>query len=330
MDTECTLFPRRDLDNYGLASMSATHPPRLHRPRQVQRLSPQRRRGQRGADADRRRRMGLAPGQQTATSCRPRPSSTTSRAASAASCATATSRTTSTRTTIGSGARPSGSSPSAIGAKAACSSSKFPSQSDANDNILCFWRPKAPLKAGSEASFAYRQFWCWDSPERPDMALSTRVAFGRRGQAPPLLRRVRRRHPRRRRTHERPDTDVDRECRLDHFHADLRRSRAQGLPRAVRARPARGAVLGAAAGARGRRQTDQRNLALTVGRRHDDDRPRSAAPDHATCRVAALHAPGDARGVAARDARAGIAALRQGASPDPTRFSRRHPGWPGC
>ena len=25
MDTECTLFPRRDLDNYGLASMSATH-----------------------------------------------------------------------------------------------------------------------------------------------------------------------------------------------------------------------------------------------------------------------------------------------------------------
>ena len=47
---------------------------------------------------------------------------------------------------------------------------EIPSQSDANDNILCFWRPKDPLKAGTEPSFAYRQFWCWDPPTRPDLA----------------------------------------------------------------------------------------------------------------------------------------------------------------
>ena len=47
---------------------------------------------------------------------------------------------------------------------------EIPSQSDANDNILCFWRPKSPLKAGVEASFAYRMFWCWDPPNMPDVA----------------------------------------------------------------------------------------------------------------------------------------------------------------
>ena len=47
---------------------------------------------------------------------------------------------------------------------------EIPSQSEANDNILCFWRPKAPLKAGVEAAFAYRMFWCWDPPNRPDLA----------------------------------------------------------------------------------------------------------------------------------------------------------------
>ncbi len=55
---------------------------------------------------------------------------------------------------------------------------EIPSQSEANDNILCFWRPKAPLKAGQEASFAYRQFWCWDPPERPDLARAARSHSG--------------------------------------------------------------------------------------------------------------------------------------------------------
>ena len=51
---------------------------------------------------------------------------------------------------------------------------EIPSQSDANDNILCFWRPKSPLMGGTETAFAYRQFWCWDPPSRPDLARATR------------------------------------------------------------------------------------------------------------------------------------------------------------
>lgn len=59
---------------------------------------------------------------------------------------------------------------------------EIPSTSDANDNILCFWRPKAPLKAGSESAFAYRQFWCWDPPERPNLARATRSHSGSSGK----------------------------------------------------------------------------------------------------------------------------------------------------
>ncbi len=58
---------------------------------------------------------------------------------------------------------------------------EIPSQSDANDNILCFWRPKAPLKAGTEVSFAYRQFWCWDPPNRPDLARTLHSRSGSNG-----------------------------------------------------------------------------------------------------------------------------------------------------
>jgi len=58
---------------------------------------------------------------------------------------------------------------------------EIPSQSDANDNILCFWRPKAPLMAGTEASFAYRQFWCWDPPNKPDLAVTRHSRSGSAG-----------------------------------------------------------------------------------------------------------------------------------------------------
>ena len=59
---------------------------------------------------------------------------------------------------------------------------EIPSQSDANDNILCFWRPREPLRAGSEVAFAYRQFWCWDPPERPDLARAMRSRAGGGGR----------------------------------------------------------------------------------------------------------------------------------------------------
>ncbi|WP_256379000.1 glucan biosynthesis protein [Beijerinckia sp. L45] len=56
---------------------------------------------------------------------------------------------------------------------------EIPSESEGNNNILCFWRPKQPLAAGSETPFAYRQFWCWDPPERPQLARAITSRSGR-------------------------------------------------------------------------------------------------------------------------------------------------------
>ncbi len=60
---------------------------------------------------------------------------------------------------------------------------EIPSDSETNDNIIGFWKPKQPLAAGSETSFAYRQFWCWDPPERPPLAITTQSRAGR-GSSP--------------------------------------------------------------------------------------------------------------------------------------------------
>jgi len=50
---------------------------------------------------------------------------------------------------------------------------EIPTETEANDNIITYWRPKQVLAAGSETSFAYRQFWCWSPPERPPLAITT-------------------------------------------------------------------------------------------------------------------------------------------------------------
>lgn len=61
---------------------------------------------------------------------------------------------------------------------------EIPTESELNDNIIAYWRPKAPLAAGSEASFACRLYWCWTPPERPGMAIvtGTRVGHGQTGR----------------------------------------------------------------------------------------------------------------------------------------------------
>lgn len=56
---------------------------------------------------------------------------------------------------------------------------EIPSDSEANDNIIGFWKPKQALTAGSEAFFAYRQFWCWTPPEQPPLAIATMSRSGR-------------------------------------------------------------------------------------------------------------------------------------------------------
>ena len=56
---------------------------------------------------------------------------------------------------------------------------EIPTDNEINDNVLCYWRPKQPLAAGTEVSFAYRQFWCWQPPERPNLLQVTGTRVGR-------------------------------------------------------------------------------------------------------------------------------------------------------
>ncbi len=56
---------------------------------------------------------------------------------------------------------------------------EIPTDSEINDNVLAYWRPRQPLAAGGEAFFAYRQFWCWQPPDRPPLAQVTSTRVGR-------------------------------------------------------------------------------------------------------------------------------------------------------
>jgi glucans biosynthesis protein len=60
---------------------------------------------------------------------------------------------------------------------------EIPSESEANDNIIAYWRPKQSLAKGNEVSFAYRQFWCKTPPEQPALAIAISSRSGR-GSSP--------------------------------------------------------------------------------------------------------------------------------------------------
>lgn len=55
---------------------------------------------------------------------------------------------------------------------------EIPTPSEVNDNIVSFWRPKAPLKPGHSYSYTYRMYWGWDTPWPTHLA---RVAATRVG-----------------------------------------------------------------------------------------------------------------------------------------------------
>ena len=57
---------------------------------------------------------------------------------------------------------------------------EIPSDSEFNENVLAYWRPKATLAAGAELPFSYRQHWCWQPPEPIPVAQvsSTRSGHG--------------------------------------------------------------------------------------------------------------------------------------------------------
>jgi periplasmic glucans biosynthesis protein len=54
---------------------------------------------------------------------------------------------------------------------------EIPSDSETNDNVLAYWRPKTPYAAGSEITLAYRQYWSQLPPEPSTLAqaLTTRT-----------------------------------------------------------------------------------------------------------------------------------------------------------
>lgn len=58
---------------------------------------------------------------------------------------------------------------------------EIPSDAEVNKNVLAYWRPKAPIAAGQEMTFAYRQFWVWNPPTRPQLAQVTATRSGRAG-----------------------------------------------------------------------------------------------------------------------------------------------------
>ena len=41
---------------------------------------------------------------------------------------------------------------------------EIPTPSEVNDNIVSFWRPQKPMKAGQSYNFTYRMYWGWDTP----------------------------------------------------------------------------------------------------------------------------------------------------------------------
>jgi periplasmic glucans biosynthesis protein len=57
---------------------------------------------------------------------------------------------------------------------------EIPSKSEANDNVVAFWRPSQPVPAQGEYRFTYRLHWCWAPPDTPSRATTadTRVGAG--------------------------------------------------------------------------------------------------------------------------------------------------------
>jgi glucans biosynthesis protein len=60
---------------------------------------------------------------------------------------------------------------------------EIPSDNENAQNMIAFWRSKTPLAKGQQADFAYRQFWCWSPPSRPPAAAVTGSRGGRGGAA---------------------------------------------------------------------------------------------------------------------------------------------------
>jgi periplasmic glucans biosynthesis protein len=61
---------------------------------------------------------------------------------------------------------------------------EIPAAAEANANIVAQWRPKTGIAAGTTKAFAYRQFWCWTPPSKPQLAVCTSSRSGKAGGRP--------------------------------------------------------------------------------------------------------------------------------------------------
>ena len=58
---------------------------------------------------------------------------------------------------------------------------EIPAASEANENVIVQWRPKAGMAAATTQSMAFRQFWCWSPPSRPPLASCVSSRRGKSG-----------------------------------------------------------------------------------------------------------------------------------------------------
>ncbi|VFS86846.1 Glucans biosynthesis protein D precursor [Kluyvera cryocrescens] len=67
-----------------------------------------------------------------------------------------------------------------MGGKGAVSLMEIPTTGETLDNIVCFWQPEKPMKAGDTMDFSYRLYWSAMPPIRSPLArvLATRTGMG--------------------------------------------------------------------------------------------------------------------------------------------------------
>ncbi|MCE4224893.1 glucan biosynthesis protein [Methylobacterium sp. C25] len=68
---------------------------------------------------------------------------------------------------------------------------EIPSDSEINENVIAYWRPKVVIPANVEARFRYRQTWCWQPPSpAPDQPALAVAGISRSGRGSSAARRL--------------------------------------------------------------------------------------------------------------------------------------------
>jgi len=56
---------------------------------------------------------------------------------------------------------------------------EIPTKDEVNDNVVAFWRPKEPLRAGGDYGYTYRLHWASDNPMQTDLGRFVKHRSGR-------------------------------------------------------------------------------------------------------------------------------------------------------